>query len=414
MKNITKDALHLIFGNGAPALIGLICLPFIIKGLGASNFGVLTLIWAIIGLGSIFDFGVGRAMTYEISICSSNNKAQKEKIFTSGLLLTGGIALLITPLACFGSRYLIMELDWLGNLDKPLLVKTFILSMLAIVPTTINAVIRGALEGESNFFGSMINRSLLGSAMFLMPCLDIIYFSGSLDRIALSLLIVRVLLCFMAFLQLGYRISYPSKELAKKILHYGKWVAISNFLSPIMVYGDRFFITSIIGPSSLQLYVVPQELIQRILILPSSISNSLLPKLSYQTNKESSYRNYKTIERVIGVIIIISIAICLIFGKLFFSEWISFDFYTRIEKILLILYFGLFFNSLAQISVVILSAINKPHAIGLAHIVEFPVYMGLLYFFIRIYGIDGAAYAWTTRVIIDYAILRYIVYLNLK
>jgi len=414
LKNIKKDALYLIFGNGAPAILGLVCLPFIINGLGAAYFGVLTLVWAIIGLGSIFDFGIGRAMTYEISICPRNNRIEKEKIFTSGLLLTLAISLLITPLACYFVSYLILDLGWLGNLDKSVLVKTFIFSMLAIVPTTLNAVIRGALEGESNFFGSMINRSLLGSAMFVIPCIYVIYFSASLDHIALSLLAVRVLLCLLAFIQLGYKVSYPSKATAKKILHYGKWVAISNFLSPIMVYGDRFFITSILGPSYLELYVVPQELIQRVLIIPSSISNSLLPKMSFEENKKKSYEDYKKIEKIIGLIIIFIISLCLVFGGVFFSKWMSIDFYGRIKNILYILYIGLFFNSLAQISVVILSAINKPQSIGVAHIIEFPIYIALLYYFITIYGIEGAAYAWAIRVTLDYIILRCIVHINLK
>src|SRR5947208_8808308 len=52
-----------LVGNGAPMVVAVFCIPILIRGLGTERFGVLTLVWALIGYASLFDFGLGRALT---------------------------------------------------------------------------------------------------------------------------------------------------------------------------------------------------------------------------------------------------------------------------------------------------------------------------------------------------------------
>jgi O-antigen/teichoic acid export membrane protein len=44
-------------------LVAVFCIPILIGGLGKDRFGVLTLAWAVIGYASLFDLGLGRALT---------------------------------------------------------------------------------------------------------------------------------------------------------------------------------------------------------------------------------------------------------------------------------------------------------------------------------------------------------------
>ena len=54
-------------GSGVPLIAAVAFIPFTLNRLGNEAFGVLTLIWALIGYFSLFDMGVGRALTYERS-----------------------------------------------------------------------------------------------------------------------------------------------------------------------------------------------------------------------------------------------------------------------------------------------------------------------------------------------------------
>ena len=65
--SLRKNTLWNLAGSGLPLIAAVFCIPYLLKQLGNEAFGVLTLIWALIGYFSLFDMGVGRALTYELS-----------------------------------------------------------------------------------------------------------------------------------------------------------------------------------------------------------------------------------------------------------------------------------------------------------------------------------------------------------
>ena len=58
-----KNTIFNLAGNIAPLLVGVASIPFLIKGMGTDRFGVLTIAWMLIGYFSLFDMGLGRALT---------------------------------------------------------------------------------------------------------------------------------------------------------------------------------------------------------------------------------------------------------------------------------------------------------------------------------------------------------------
>ena len=66
-KVIAKNALINLIGLVLPFLVGIFTVPMLIKGLGVERFGILTLAWMFIGYFSLFDLGLGRALTQIIA-----------------------------------------------------------------------------------------------------------------------------------------------------------------------------------------------------------------------------------------------------------------------------------------------------------------------------------------------------------
>src|ERR1700688_1884482 len=60
---LPRNTLWNLLGNGAPMIVAVVCIPILIRGLGKDRFGVLTLAWALIGYASLFELGLGRALT---------------------------------------------------------------------------------------------------------------------------------------------------------------------------------------------------------------------------------------------------------------------------------------------------------------------------------------------------------------
>src|SRR5215472_10790399 len=60
---LARNSVWNLIGFVVPMLVAVFCIPILIRGLGKERFGVLTLAWALIGYASLFDLGLGRALT---------------------------------------------------------------------------------------------------------------------------------------------------------------------------------------------------------------------------------------------------------------------------------------------------------------------------------------------------------------
>ena len=66
-KRLGRNILWNLGGSLAPLLAAALAIPYIIETLGTERFGLLTLIWALIGYFSFFDMGLGQAITKRIA-----------------------------------------------------------------------------------------------------------------------------------------------------------------------------------------------------------------------------------------------------------------------------------------------------------------------------------------------------------
>ena len=65
--SLPRIALWNLAGTAIPIVAGLALIPFTLNRLGSEAFGVLTLVWGLIGNFSVFDLGVGRVLTVQLS-----------------------------------------------------------------------------------------------------------------------------------------------------------------------------------------------------------------------------------------------------------------------------------------------------------------------------------------------------------
>ena len=62
-RRLVRNVLWNLLGTGAPLFVAIVAIPMLIEGLGTARFGVLTLAWMVVGYFSLFDLGLGRAIT---------------------------------------------------------------------------------------------------------------------------------------------------------------------------------------------------------------------------------------------------------------------------------------------------------------------------------------------------------------
>lgn len=409
-KTLKNNTLWNLIGSGAPMLLGIVTIPYLIKEIGVEAFGILTLVWALIGYFSLFDFGLGRALTQQVA---SNRVLGTEKqlriLIKTGLLLTLGTGIIGGTLLLMCSYQL--SYKWL-NVSINLRESTFyclLIAALGIPLTTLTSGLKGILEAYEDFKSVNLLRVLLGIANFSFPAFSVMIFGDRLDYMVISLVISRLIVFIAHLFLVNNKVSkYWQSETGDKkeikiLLSFGAWMTMSNIISPLMVTADRFIISSVLGASLVAYYTVPFEMLIRVLIIPASLTTALFPRLISlsQTSLREANDLYKKSLKFVSIIML---SVCSIIASGSFwglSLWLGQDFANHSWYIASILSIGILFNGMAQIPHASIQASGNVKATALLHLVEFILYIPLLFIFLKYFGLLGAAIVWVIRVFGD-------------
>src|SRR6266478_9288160 len=149
---LARNTMWNLLGSGAPMLVALFSIPILIRGLGKERFGILTLAWALIGYASLFDLGLGRALTQLVAkkLGAGEDREVPALVWTSLLLM-----LLVGVL---GAAVVGLLSPWLVHraLNVPTVLQgetlqSFYLLGLSIPVVISTAGLRGLLEAHQRF-----------------------------------------------------------------------------------------------------------------------------------------------------------------------------------------------------------------------------------------------------------------------
>lgn len=406
---LARNSVINFIGQAMPLLVGVITIPFIVKGLGAERFGLLSLSWVVLGYFSLFDLGLGRATTRFVAEFLGQNQINRlpKLVWTSiviqgflgvlgGLLLTGLIHLLV---------HRILKIPSVLLMDAR---STFLLLAASLPVVLILTSLRGILEAGQRF--DLVNAVKIPSSSltFLLPAVGVLL-GLSLPKIVLLLLIskfftalVYLILCLMTFPVLRKTFSFDS-EVLRPLVTYGGWITVSSLVGPIMVYLDRFLIGSIISMAAVAYYTAPYEIVTRLWILPSSLVMTLFPAFSTlgETSKEVLSRLYTRSIKYLLLIMGPVILVLILFAEEILRLWLGTEFAERSTLVLQILAIGVLVNSLAQIPYTFLQGLGRPDITAKFHFLELLLYLPLAWFLVMNMGIAGGALAWTIRIVFD-------------
>lgn len=409
--SLKRNALWNLAGSALPLGAGVALIPFTLARLGSEAFGVLTLIWGLIGYFSLFDLGVGRALTVQLSQTSSAGRTLHiGPLLRAGMLLTcaaGLVGVVVVWLLAPGLAHTWLKINPALQDDANL---AFLIAAVGVLPTTLASGLRGALEGLNRFAASNVSRIALGVWMFAMPAWAVYFHGPHLGIITLYLVLGRSLvLAAMAFQLRSYLFSGSAGLVmghVKDLWSYGFWVTVTGIVGPLMVYGDRFFVSAAVGADQMSLYAIPQEGLLRLLLIPSALTAALLPRLAAMGASESEFAYRQTYRRVaVAMLGVCVLAAAVAFPAL--SLWISGEFARSALPVVLILCVGVWVNSLAMVPFTLLHARGNPRLTAIFHLAELLVYLGSLWFLSSWFGLVGAAMAWVARVALDWALLHF-------
>ncbi len=415
LEQILKNSSLNLVGQVIPLLIGILTIPRLLHDLGNNRFSILTIIWMALGYFTFFDLGLGRAIIKLVADkIGEGNRKEIPSIFWSSTFIMLIVSLLGSILVLQLGPYIVSSfVDLASDIRKEVLDSLVYLAA-AIPIVTMTAGVRGVLEAEHDFKTLNYFQIALGVFTYASP-LIILSYSHRLDHIVFILLLGRLLsLIFMTYCAFNKhpelrKISFVERKNLPRLLTFGSWLTVSNIISPVMVYFDRFFLSFMVPIKLVAFYTTPYEAVSRLLIIPSSLVRVLFPAFATTgtLNAKKLMSTYLKSLVFTAFIMIFPCAFLFFFSFDLLKIWLGSEFSENSYLVLEVLSIGIYFNSLAFIPHTLIQSTDRPDLTAKIHLFELPFYLILIYYLIGQFGILGAAIAWTIRVFVDMVLMLY-------
>ena len=419
---VLRNSLYNLAGLGLPLIVAVAAIPALIRGLGVEQFGILTIIWAVVSYFGLFDLGLGRAVTQQVATATAaGDQARLKKVIgtSSALMAALGVAggLVLAAAAPLLARELAQASDAAAT------IRAFYWMALAMPAIVLTSGYRGMLEAMGRF--ALINAIRLPMGVFTYAGPLAVVWSGHarLDTIAAVLCVGRIAACGLhAFYALR---SVPTdvgagtvdRGLIRPLLGMGGWISVSNIVGPLMSYVDRFLLAMLASAAAVAYYATPQELVLRIGIIPTSVAAVLFPIFAAQAAESGARSLTGHVRRYSLAILALLLPFTIVlaaFAQPLLAAWISPEFAEQAALPLQIMAVAALCSGLAQVPFTMLQGRGRADLTAKLHLVELPLYLGLLYLLILQYGVVGAAWAWLIRIAADVIAMYYLCFRDLR
>jgi O-antigen/teichoic acid export membrane protein len=408
-KGIGRNTAINVGGALVPLVLSLATVPPYLHLIGEARYGVLAIIWVVLGYFGVFDLGLSRATANQIARMRDETAAARERVFWTALGVNaavgaiGGVILFFVGRAFLGDvlkvspdihAEAVAALPWLA---------------LAVPLTTITLVLAGTLEGRERFLAVNF-LSTVGLAMFQLAPLAYAYWVGSdLAGLLMSATIALVASTTLSFAVIV--VSFPLRGRPRidvhrlgTLLRYGGWVTVTGLAGPFLTVVDRILIGAVLGARAVTRYTVPFALVSRGQILSSSLARTIFPRFSALDEADAAHVSRESLNALVAVMTVLTVIGAVLLDP-FLRVWVGADIASSSAPVGEILLFGVWLNSLAAVPFVLLQAQGRPDLPAKFHLLELAPYIGGLVVALHLAGIRGAAWTWSGRAAADAVLL---------
>lgn len=414
-RTIARNTIINFAGQIVPLLAAIISIPFILEGVGTDRFGILNLVWVIVGYFSLFDLGLGRALTRIVAArCSTDDEQVSQTAWTAVFLMLL-LGLVGAVLVIFSAPWLVERLFNIPPVLHSETLNAFYLLGASVPIVIVSAGLRGILEGLNRFWLLNAVRTPLGIFTYASPLL-VLPFSSSLLPIVALILIGRLInliaffyFCWRLMPQVTLKTAMSFRQIPE-LIRLGGWMTVSNTIGPVMVYMDRFLIGATITASAVAYYATSYELVTKLWIIPAALTGVLFP--SFATNLAlGGKRNERVFQSAIKFVFITIYPLTLILVAAApegLSLWLGESFSNNSYEVMRWLAIGVFMNCIAQIPQALLQGSGRPDISAKLHLLELAVYLPSVIWMTIEYEIVGTAIAWVVRILLDIVLLFWV------
>lgn len=407
--SVARHTLYNGLGAAVPLLVLLATVPLYVSIVGLPRYGILAIAWLLLGYMNLLDLGLGRALSQRLATLAYASAEERSRVFWAALTLSG-VLILLALILFFPLAQLVMARMEFDTPQLQLEISVALPWLAAILPFGMaHGVLNGALEGRRRFFQINVISTLSAVAGAIFPLAAAMMFGPELWHLIAATLLARCI--GIVLLLRACRTAVPLQAFARpcrsdmeRLVQFGGWAAVTNLVSPLMQFWDRFAIGALISSTAVGLYVIPFNLVSQLAVLPNALASALFPRIAETPAAHARAITAESVTIIAFIVTPVSLGMLLLGGP-FLAIWLGESIALAAAPTMFLLIGGAWANSLARIAFADLQARGRPDLPALSHLGQIIPYVILLYFALSRFGIEGAAAVWSIRCIADAVIL---------
>lgn len=400
--------------------VGLLYTPYMLRMMGQSEYGLYSLVASVIGYLTVLDLGLGNAVVRYTAKYRAEGKTKEQyemfgMIFVlytiiSLVALIGGIGLYLNVDAMFGSTMTDVELS-----KARIMMLILVFNLAFTFPMSIFGSIMTAYERF--IFPKAINliRTLLNTAI-MIALLEMGY-----KAIAMVVLqtVFNVATLIINFLYCKYKLKIKIMfarfqwGFLREVAIYSFWIFLNVIMDKIYWSTGQFILGIVAGTVAISVFAVAIQFQAMYMQFSTAISGVFLPKVTgmvtlRNSNKEISDLFIKT-GRIQNIIMAMILFGFLTFGRPFVNLWAGPE-YSDAYIITCLFFISLYIPLIQNLGITILQARNQMKFRSLLYIVTASVALVLQYFFAKLWGGIGCAFAIAGALFVGQGIIMNVYY----
>jgi O-antigen/teichoic acid export membrane protein len=256
-----------------------------------------------------------------------------------------------------------------------------------------------------------------GAVLQWLGSIAVIAAGGGLVEVIILFVVTRYLLAGVLYLYFRHAFtrSAGTEEYAppagdetspiRKLLAFGGWMSVAQLVGPVLLLLERVIISRTSSPEWITYFVVPQDTLLKLVIIPMSLASTLYSIVSARWGTPGgvtfSKNLYDDAVRYSWYVLIPVVFIGAVFSEEILRLWLGETFAARSGGVFTVIVCGVLFHGLAQLPNVVIIGSGKPRVPAGLLLVEFLPYLALCVWFTSLWGVLGTALAWFARVVVE-------------
>jgi O-antigen/teichoic acid export membrane protein len=409
---VVSGSLWRLGGHAAVVVASLAATPFVLRLLGAERYGVLVLIQVVIEYAAFATLGTAVGSTrFAAAAHSVGDEGEQVAVIWTAALIAGVAAIATAVAASLAAPWVVAELFRLPPELRPEAVTALRLAALGLVGRALSGCFNTPQIVHSRW--DVMTAITSGSAVLRLLCVPVVLALGGGLVAAVAGGVVVTLAAAVADAVVSRRwqrgLLRPTlrASLVAPLLRFGVGLAISSTAAIALTNAERLFIARYEGTREVAYYSVAAALALVLSAIPMAVCQPLLPAFVRLLVRDEHARLQRLYERVVrgAVFVGVPATVALIAAApVLFRLWAGPAFAERSLEPFYVLSVGLLVGSLAYVPKNILLADGRAGTIARWHLIELGPYLVGAAVLTASFGIVGAAFAWSARMVIDAAV----------